>query len=1320
MISPSSPPSDFLRVLSWNIDGNTALKLSCPLFTKKLKMFHIAFLQETHLSANQADSIIIPEGWHFLSITRNYFHTFHRQFGGILAVIRDDIVYKHRRDLSSPDIIVIELNSLFIVNAYILPELSKWDTFTLVNPFDKLTETLHVLSVVDKPTLVLGDLNARTALLSPGLSSRISEDGSRPASSRGRMLVTLCNDTNTLIMNGLSEFGPKNSEFTSFQPRGNAVVDYGLLCGLHQPLDSGPPLSPVRRFDVLTLDPTFSDHCPIAAFTDIPMFTITSRTSRPLDNGLNSARRLESLPNVTMLDKLFIETLAAKKSDAEKFTDIYGVVFYNSSPSEIFIYSCISSRSTSPQNTVATVGTYAGTELSAFNFLLAVKGSATTDRADLFALYNVLRIARPSKAVNVFTSTSSLYNFLLKDILAFAKQSWRVRNGDLLEAIVNLIKQRHAPLIISQIEDNGFNKRLETVKSFVLAARQVVPWDNHILPDSLHPPMGLVDPDSCLKLDCEKVRGAAFLSKRPLSKSDHDMIDLDFASNATVKHTNSFWYKAQKDMRIQLLNASSPSQHWKIIKDIIGSKDAPNNFSPEDFRSTFEKRMNPISPAPPCFDISKLHLDKLIADSIPLCTVDNTEEKFFSTPISEEEVGRAKVHFAKKSKNSSSGIDNVGYDDLMDVDDKAIAKLLNQCLDHIDAPSTFFTTVIIALVKIGKSKSQTENYRAIALESCTLKLLTLIIHHRISEWCDAHDIIPETQNGFRKGFRTNNNAFILRCSIDKAHALGTPLFVVFADLSNAFPSTEHSTLWIKMRRHGAGGKIFDWLRMIYKKMSYVVRHNGQLSNGFLALVGILMGDTASPTLWNFFFSDFKLLMDIDDIELFDFLLGNLEQADDIVLLSKTANGLQRKMIALYGWCSKNFMVLNAVKSHIMVFGHTPYPQPAFLMGNEEVKIVIEHTYIGVTFSSSNNIFMKHYEKKAIAARHAGNSIFGIEDSLGFLPVDEALNLYNALVDPHLTHGADVCIDVAQAHLSKLERIQHYFVRRLLGLPTNSLLVALFTETGLLPLKFRRLLVALNYLKYLVNLPLSRLARKALEDSITLDRCSKRSWVRDLRTTLANLTPAVTFPDLGNLNVDLVNNLLKGVQSAIKLALQNELESNQKLYLLHHRLEINPEGSGHKQVALLLRHYLKIPNRLHRISLTRLLFSCHPLALEKLRQTEFRRPKIPRELRLCRFCRAEIESPEHALFQCIENPEIINLRNVFATSLANEINIWDTLSLLNPLAKFRTLLSRRDTIGLFAKFAHEVISIYEATPLLIPSLPLHWLIQPEESRVQVVA
>jgi hypothetical protein len=294
------------------------------------------------------------------------------------------------------------------------------------------------------------------------------------------------------------------------------------------------------------------------------------------------------------------------------------------------------------------------------------------------------------------------------------------------------------------------------------------------------------------------------------------------------------------------------------------------------------------------------------------------------------------------------------------------------------------------------------------------------------------------------------------------------------------------------------------------------------------------------------------------------------------------------------------------------------------------------------------------------------------------------------------------------------------LRRLLGLPKNSPIVALFTETGLLPLKFRRLLMALKYLHYLADLPPSRLACKALEDSITLDKLSKSSWVKDPHTCIANLTPLVAFPDLGFLNANVIKDLSKVIQEAMKLALQDALESNKKLYLLHHRLEPNSDGSGHKHVAILLRHYLKIPNRTHRMSLTRLLLSCHPLALEKLRQTEHRRPKIPRDLRLCRFCQAEIESPEHALFECIENPEIVYLRDVLTCSLAVEIPLWETINLLNPLAKLCTLLSRRATIGLLAKFSHEVISIYEGYPLQIPSLPLHWLIQPEESMVQVVA
>ncbi|KAJ7126671.1 hypothetical protein C8R44DRAFT_873810 [Mycena epipterygia] len=69
---------------------------------------------------------------------------------------------------------------------------------------------------------------------------------------------------------------------------------------------------------------------------------------------------------------------------------------------------------------------------------------------------------------------------------------------------------------------------------------------------------------------------------------------------------------------------------------------------------------------------------------------------------------------------------------------------------------------------------------------------------------------------------------------------------------------------------------------------------------FRALLGILIGDTSSPILWTLYLSDFKLLSDAtSDILLAGIFITNLEQADDVILISLTAAGAQRKMDALY-------------------------------------------------------------------------------------------------------------------------------------------------------------------------------------------------------------------------------------------------------------------------------------------------------------------------------------------------------------------------------------------------------------------------------------
>lgn len=47
---------------------------------------------------------------------------------------------------------------------------------------------------------------------------------------------------------------------------------------------------------------------------------------------------------------------------------------------------------------------------------------------------------------------------------------------------------------------------------------------------------------------------------------------------------------------------------------------------------------------------------------------------------------------------------------------------------------------------------------------------------RLTKWSKFNNLIPPTQNGFREGYRTNDEVFILLCAMEKARAAGTPLF----------------------------------------------------------------------------------------------------------------------------------------------------------------------------------------------------------------------------------------------------------------------------------------------------------------------------------------------------------------------------------------------------------------------------------------------------------------------------------------------------------------------------------------------------------------
>ncbi|KAJ3832182.1 hypothetical protein F5878DRAFT_494847, partial [Lentinula raphanica] len=50
---------------------------------------------------------------------------------------------------------------------------------------------------------------------------------------------------------------------------------------------------------------------------------------------------------------------------------------------------------------------------------------------------------------------------------------------------------------------------------------------------------------------------------------------------------------------------------------------------------------------------------------------------------------------------------------------------------------------------------------------------------------------------------------ILRSLIEKAKVSNSPIFAAFVDISNAFPSTNQSSLWNRLSDYGLTGEYFD-------------------------------------------------------------------------------------------------------------------------------------------------------------------------------------------------------------------------------------------------------------------------------------------------------------------------------------------------------------------------------------------------------------------------------------------------------------------------------------------------------------------------------
>lgn len=113
-------------------------------------------------------------------------------------------------------------------------------------------------------------------------------------------------------------------------------------------------------------------------------------------------------------------------------------------------------------------------------------------------------------------------------------------------------------------------------------------------------------------------------------------------------------------------------------------------------------------------------------------------------------------------------------------------KLCNIVFNTGTIPESWTIGIIKPIYKNKGSATLPENYRPITLLSCLGKLFNAVINTRVTNYIESSITQNNCKAGFRKGYSTSDNTFILQTIILFICNSRKKLFCTFIDLKQVF------------------------------------------------------------------------------------------------------------------------------------------------------------------------------------------------------------------------------------------------------------------------------------------------------------------------------------------------------------------------------------------------------------------------------------------------------------------------------------------------------------------------------------------------------
>lgn len=709
---------------------------------------------------------------------------------------------------------------------------------------------------------------------------------------------------------------------------------------------------------------------------------------------------------------------------------------------------------------------------------------------------------------------------------------------------------------------------------------------------------------------------------------------------------------------------NNPSEFWKSVNQLKCKvqEDPSANISPNEWVDYFKKLIN-------IKHVNKYKdMDEYLGNSKNSKTF-NTE--ILNADISTEEVLKAVKELKYGKSSGPDGILNEMLKISCDVNTKVYVCFFNCILKQGVYPDLWKENFIKPIFK-GGCFNNPSDYRGVALSSCFGKFFSKILSKRLDKFLEINNIICNEQIGFRRHCRTSDHILTLKCLINKAFKMSKRLYACFIDLRKAYDTVNREALLYKISSYNISGTFFNILQNMYDEVRYSVKFKEGATDMFPSEIGVKQGCILSPTLFSLYLNDMVNIFDstCDPIQIENMKLSALMYADDIVLLSESAEGLQSCLNKLSNYCEIWNLSVNIEKSQVMIFNKSGkvFKKIRFIYDNSELEITDEYKYLGVLFKPSGS-FTKANEYLCKKARKALFCIYKtlFSDKLNILP---SVKLFDTCVKPILLYCSEIlCLDTLLKENSTIEsrhflypqtKIQIRFIKHILGVSKTASNYAVLGEVGMIPCSADALKLSVGFWYHINNSSSDSLSHKIYQSG----SLNNSDWYREKLKLLFN---KIGFQHVwNNQNSFSKNRLTHAVFKNIK---------NDFIKFWKDSISKNVEAeTGNKlrtykdlKKKFEMEEFLKVDlNRTDVINFVRIRISNSSLMIEKGRHR-----KIALDNRLCPLCSLEIEDELHF---CINCPKLEQLRSKLFTQLSD---IFPHFINLTDLEKFHLIFQSND-------------------------------------------